>query len=238
MGCEQCSIDWAYVPQSLITLDELHDTIKRRNMPFSTSLYSLLGNSELEGKQTFADIVLEAKNEFETYNPRVVRYLIDINGIDYTFKDNFKDYVNNKIPESDIRIKPRTIITCSMNTTLFPTNQTWTNYRYDYVSGRFYSIMAGSNLVKAYIDYPFHVAISQDGNYDARSGIYLIADRDQIVNVCALRVIERCRDFSQLIQMPGFTAVTNYDTIIARLEQAVLEDRQRSSMMYEKWNLQ
>lgn len=68
MYCTNCEQLLSACENTFLSMQYLHDVIRRRNLPFCQNLYSLLGMTLKDGMQNFADLVLEGKNRFEEYN--------------------------------------------------------------------------------------------------------------------------------------------------------------------------
>jgi len=134
--CQNCSILLTASESTFLSMNNIHDNIRRRNLPFTVSLYKLLGMTLKDGMQNFADIVLEAKNEFEEYNSLVISTVID-DLIDnrYIFKDTFFDWVEDRLPPSDVEFKPSSIIHMTSSLTLLPGVIAANQWSYDKVTG-------------------------------------------------------------------------------------------------------
>jgi hypothetical protein len=219
-----------------LKLNDLHDTVRRRNMPFVPSLYRLLGMTLEDGVQNFADIILEAKNEFEEYNsPVVVAIIENVEGNKYYFKDNFLDWVNDVCPPGEVVFKPRSIINMTNVMTPYPSIRNSAQWRYEYTTGEFYCVWSNCRL-KYYIDYPMVCKLLQDkSGFTDDSAIYLVADKDQFYDLCAFHILSRVKEYGGLIQLSGFSSQLQLDQAISRLEKKVEENRSRTSKMYEKW---
>lgn len=221
----------------MLSLNSIHDHIRRRIFPFSPDLYSLLGMSKEDGLQNFADIVLRCKREFEEYNRKVVTTLIEALDGKFQFKDNFFDYIDCKIPASKVYIKPRTIIHFTTAFNFFSSVKASTFYRYDQGSGWFESTWSNVRI-RYFIDYPYRANLTEaKDRFTDDSGIYLVEDKDQFLTLCTYRIGKTIYEFSKTVQLPGFAIQMDMTEMLGDLYQQVQNDRDRSSSAYAKWEL-
>jgi hypothetical protein len=222
---------------TLISLNEIHAHVRRRCFPFMPDLYHLLGMNLEDGLQNFADIILKAKNEFEEYNPKMVVAILEGMGGMYQFKDNFMDYVNKKIPASDVFIKPRTIVHFSTNAGFSSTVKSASLFRYDQGSGWFECTWSSVRL-KYFIDYQYKAELTTaKDKFTDDSGVYFVEDKDQFLDLCCYRVMEQIIEYSEMVQLPGFTVSLSMRNMLASLKESVDNNRWRSSALYTKWKV-
>ena len=226
-----------HAKSGMLSMQAIHDHVRRRCFPFSPDLYSLLGMNKEDGLQNFADIILRCKREFEEYNRKVLVSLIECLDGKYKFKDNFFDYIDLKIPSSEVSIKPRTIIHFTTAFNFFSSVKASTFFRYDQGTGLFESTWSNVR-VKYFIDYPFRANLNEakDG-FTEDSGIYFVEDKDQFLTLCCLRVMVQIQEYSKMITLPGFPVQVDLQLTIQELSEKVRADRERSSSLYAKWAL-
>jgi hypothetical protein len=236
MNCEQIlkSCEETFLPMCFI-----HDTIKRRNLPFVSSLYSLLGMNLIDGMQNFADLIMESKLRFEEYNTLEIQLTVDnLMNQTYVFKDTFKDWINNEIPAKDVEFKPTAIIQMASNMFNFPANRTADNWTYDETSGVFFTIWTNFRL-QYYTHYPMIVDLSDSSPeipvWSKTSGVYLIRDPDFFFDQASYCVLKRIEEYASLINLEGFNSQLKLDNAIKRLEERVEENRLKTSNLYSKW---
>lgn len=224
-------------PAGKLSLDAIHDHIRRRCFPFAPSLYPLLGMTPEDGIQNFADIVLRCKREFEEYNPKDI--IANIEAVDgkFHFVDNFFDFIDLKIPADKVIFKPRAIIHFTNAFNFFSSTKAATFFRYDEGSGWWESTWTKVRL-RYFIDYPFRADLTEaKDKFTDTSGIYLVEDKDQFLTLCCYRVARKIYEYSKTVPLPGYNIQLDLNEQIMDLGQAVENDKTRSSALYAKWEL-
>lgn len=238
--CLNCQALLNAVADSFLSMQYLHDTIRRRNLPFVPNLYSLLGGAVnlKDGMQNFADLVLEGKNIFEEYNALAIQMAFE-DSVNQTieFKDNFFDWIDLKIPTSEVVFKPLTIIHQTTTYTNYPSVKSSDKWSYDNLSGIFWTVFSTYRL-QYYAAYPmrakFDATNTQTPVWTAESGVYLVQDADYFIDQVSLCVMRRIQEYSNFITLEGFSKINLADTI-KRLEERCEENRSKSSNLYLKW---
>jgi len=232
--CINCGNLLNSVNNTFLSMDELHNQIRRRNMPFVPNLYKLLGMNLTDGMQNFADIILEGKNEFEEYNTLIIKYnMPDINSR-YTFKDNFFDWLEQKIPSSEVEFKPSAIIQLTSSVEFNPSVKSSSQWTYDKVSGDF-KTQWSSGILHYYTPYPMKSNLLASNEWTKDSGIYLVEDQNYLIDQLSFNVMMRIKEYSNMIQLAGFTSQLQLDNTIERLRNRVEENRSKTSDVYAKW---
>lgn len=225
---------------TFLSMNEIHNRIRRRNLPFVPSLYSLLGMTIEDGMQNFADIILEGKNEFEEYNSLIIMMdMANINDNHFIFEDNFFDWVDDKLPASDVLFKPSAIIQMTNFLNTYPSVRNASQWSYDKESGDFYCLWT-QGKVEYFADYPFRAEISKDSTdenprWTETSGIYLCDDPNYLIDQLSYNLLQRVDEYSGQISLAGFSSNFNYDKTISRLEKRIEENRYKTEDVYTKW---
>lgn len=236
--CLNCQALLNAVGNSFLSMQYLHDTIRRRNIPFASSLYTMLGMNLKDGMQNFADLVLEGKNIFEEYNALAIQMAFeDSPQYTYEFKDNFIDWIDQKIPTSDVVFKPMAIIQMTTTFSNYPSVRSAANWSYDKLSGIFTTTYSTFRL-HYYAAYPmiakFDATTIETPVWTAESGVYLVQDADYFIDQIALCVMRRIQEYAGFITLEGFSKI-NLDNTIRRLEERCTENREKTSDLYLKW---
>ena len=224
---------------TFLSMQAIHDAIRRRNLPFVPSLYRYLGMTLIDGMQNFADLVLEGKNRFEEYNSLEIQLSFE-NNVDnvYQFHDNFREWINNEIPAVDVEFKPTAIIHCTNSMTMYPAVRASSQWSYDKTTGVLYNVWTNFRL-HYFTQYPMITNMSgsteQTPFWSEDSGVYLVQDPDLFIDQVSYCVLKRIAEYSSLINMEGFNSQMKLDGTIKRLEERVEENRLKSSNLYAKW---
>ncbi|MCQ2209213.1 MAG: hypothetical protein MJZ34_02865 [Paludibacteraceae bacterium] len=238
--CDNCENLLAACDNTFLPMDHIHNIIRRRNFPFCQDLYSLMGMTRLDGMQNFADIVLEAKNEFEEYNGLVIKMTFDMDaGEPYMFKGNFFDWIDKKIPASDVEFFPTSIIHMTNVVRNLPQVRASSQWTYDKVTGRFSSLWS-TYCLHYFTQYPYRHEISEATTsqlpvWTSTSGVYLISDPDYFIDQVSYAVLMRIQMYSKMVPLEGFSGQLQLDDIVNRLKERVEENRSKTSSIYTKW---
>lgn len=236
--CLNCQALLNAVGNSFLSMEYLHNVIRRRNLPFASSLYTMLGMNLRDGMQNFADLVLEGKNIFEEYNALSIQMAFE-NSPQYTyeFKDNFVDWIDQKIPTSEVMFKPTANIHMTTTLSFYPSVITADKWSYDELSGIFrttYSTFRLHYFTKYPIIARFDATNIETPVWTAESGVYLVRDPDFFIDQISLCVLRRIQEYAGFITLEGFSKL-NLDNTIRRLEERCTENREKTSDIYLKW---
>lgn len=238
--CINCGELLKACQNTFLSMQTIHDRIRRRNLPFTPNLYKVLGMNIEDGMQNFADLVLEGKNEFEEYNSLIIQYLMDgIENNSYTFKDNFFDWIDDKCPPSDVEFKPHDIIQMTNTLNTMPSVRSASQWRYDRVTGELYCLWSNCRL-HYFADYPYRAVIAESSttenpSWTESSGVYLVDDPDYFIDQVSYNILQRINEYQQMIQLAGFSSQLQLDRTIQRLEKRIEENRSKSEDLYWKY---
>ena len=232
--CLNCGNLLNSVKNTFMSMDEIHNQIRRRNLPFVPNLYKLLGMSLVDGMQNFADIILEGKNEFEEYNTLIIKYQMNEINSRYVFKSNFFDWIDQKISPSEVEFKPSSIIQMTSNVEFNPTVRSASHWTYDKISGEFKTQWSNC-ILHYYTEYPMRVNLLNSSEWSEDSGIYLVEDPNYLIDQLSLNLLLRIKEYSGMIQLTGFSSQLQLDNTIERLRGRVEENRSKTSNVYAKW---
>lgn len=242
--CNNCESLLAACDNTFLPMDKIHNIVRRRNLPFARDLYSLLGGgsrqNRIDGMQNFADIVLEAKNEFEEYNSLIIQMTFDVDADEpYIFKNNFFDWIDEKIPASEVEFFPSAIVHMTNTVYNLPQVRVSSQWNYDKVTGRFSSMWTTYKL-HYFTNYPYRHEISESSTeqvpvWTSTSGVYLVQDPDYFIDQVSLNVLLRIQMYSKMITLEGFSGQLQLDDIISRLQTRVDENRIKTDCLYDKW---
>ena len=239
MYCMNCEQLLKGCEETFLPMQVIHDTVRRRNLPFLPNLYSKLGMNLIDGMQNFADLVLEAKHRFEEYNTLEIQLYVDsLVDQTYIFKDTFNDWINDKIPAKEVEFKPTAIIQMASNMINFPAIRSADNWSYDPISGVFWSLWTNFRL-QYFAHYPMIAEMvgssEQVPIWSEKSGVYLIQDPDFFFDQVSYCVLKRIAEYASMINLEGFNSQLKLDDAIKRLEERVEENRTKTSNLYSKW---
>jgi hypothetical protein len=218
-----------------LTFSFIHDRLRRRYCPFTPTIYSMLGINLEDGIQNFADIILEALDEFEEFNSLVIQANVDKFEDSIIFKDNFHQWIDGEIDAVEVQFKPSAVIHIGNQNTFNRSIKSANQWSYDPIMGKLSSLWS-SFYIKYYCNYPYKIELTPDKRgFTENSAIYFLTDVDIFTDLCALHIFTAVKSYQGMVQLPGYSSQYNLDELVQKLTERVEENRSRSSSIYEKW---
>ena len=177
-------------------------------------IYSLLGITKEQGCYNFKLLIEKSIREYCEYHAAVLELKLPTNN-EYTFIDNFDQYLSGEITEDEIQLIPIGI--SRIGKTYFVSASYW-QYRLPKLIPRYPSGGTWSNAICVYFAaHPVRLTIGPDGDFTEDSAVYILdtVRNDDFLYFLNLNVGNSIRRVSNSVDMP---LQVNY---MASLDQAI-----------------
>lgn len=192
------------------------------------TLGELLTPDPLRATRIIVNKVQRILDEFEKYCPMTAVCEIHTDGSGfYTFKDNYKEVVEGKVPATDLELIPTTVAKIGGQSVAYSYRLAMTANYWEYARPTLKMMTRKQNaIVSALYHYPIYIVYTEDGRLNKFSHIFGLErkHRQMLYNLMELRFLEMIRSNEQRIKLPTTIEFFNLDYDIQNLEKIVEND--------------
>ena len=214
-----------------VFINDIIEAITDEYVSITDNLLKIIYKNDIaRAKRIFKRLLDQTIHHFCDYLP-LVMHITNSSG-EFTFKDNFKEYVEGKIPEEDLMLIPLAIASISQGGVTYSTKNLWS---YDHRSGK---ISGASGTITYYANYPY---VLNNGSKDSwlfsnDSFVYGITDYDAFENRLAYEILLHITRNRNLIQLPTGANMLNFESSLTILQDAIDMDEKYAPALFETWS--